>query len=134
MSEYTGQNLYMAWIYSGGTVVLSTDFRTVSTNQSIGLADASAGADTDKTYLVTIKDKTISYAGVHQAGGTVLKAALEAGTGGTVILAPEGTATGKPKEQYPAISMGAKLNYPYSDVVEVSVDFQGNGARADSTY
>lgn len=134
MAEYSGSALYMVFIHSGGTQVLSSDFRTVNTSQSVGLADATSGADTDKTYIATVKDKTISYAGLHQASGTVLKQALEAGKAGTVILAPEGTATGKPKETYIAICMGAKLNYPYADVVEVTCDFQGNGARVDSTY
>jgi len=134
MADYTGKNLYAAWVYSGGTVVLSTDFRTVSTAPTVGLADVTAGGDTDRTYIATIKDDVVSYAGLHQAAGTVLKTSLEAGTGGTLILGPEGTATGKPKESYPAIAMGAKMNYPYDNVVEISCDFQKNGARADALF
>lgn len=134
MTDYTGKNLYAEWVYSGGTVVLSSDYRTFSSAPTVGLADTTAGADADRTYIATIKDDVVSYAGLHQSAGTVLKSALEAGTGGTLVLAPEGTVAGKPKESYPAIAMGAKMNYPYDNVVEISCDFQKNGARADATY
>jgi hypothetical protein len=43
---------------------------------------------------------------------------------------PEGTASGKQKDIYPAIAMGAKINVPYADVVEISCTFQKNGPKA----
>ena len=133
MSDYTGKDLYITWVHSGGTVVLSTDFRSVTTNPTVGLVNVTAGGDTDATYLATVKDATIEYSGLHQSGGTVLKAALAEGTNGTLNISPEGTASGKPKEAYPAISMGAKMSYPYSDAVEISCTFQKNGARVETS-
>ncbi len=134
MAEITGKDLNIQWAYSGGTVVLSTDFRTLSVNPSIDLAETTAGSDADKTYIATIKDTTIEYSGLYQAGGTALRNALEAGTGGTLIISPEGTTTGKSKESYPAIAMGAKMNIPYNEVVEISCTFQKNGAKADGKW
>jgi len=134
MADYTGTNANIQWVHAGGTAVLSTDYRSVSVNPSIGLADTTAGADTDKTYIATIKDTTIEYAGLMQAGGTVIKAALAAGVGGTLILSSEGTASGKPKESYPAIAMGAKMLYPYDNVVEITCSFQKNGAVAETSW
>lgn len=134
MADYTGQGLYAAWIYSGGTVVLSGDYKSFSDNPSVGLADSTAGADTDRTYIPTVRDATIDFAALHQSGGTVLKQSLREGTQGTLILAPEGTIAGKPKETYPAISMGAKMNYPFDNVVEIAVTFQRNGAAVYSSY
>jgi len=130
MAEITGKNLVATWVYSGGTVDLNTDFRTLSINPNIDLAETTAGADTDKTYIATIKDATIEWSGLYQSKGTALMNALEAGTGGTLIIYPEGTASGFPKESYPAIAMGAKINVPYADVVEISCTFQKNGPKA----
>jgi hypothetical protein len=134
MAEYTGKDLYLAWIHSGGTLVLSTDYRSFGEAPSIGMVDASAGADTHRTYLTTLKDGTYDYAGVHQTAGTVLKAALTEGAYGTLIIGPEGTATGKPKDTVPAISMGAQMSYPYDNIVEISVSFQKNGANVPSLF
>ena len=134
MPDYTGKNLVMSFIHPSGTITMNTDYRTVNTTETVGLADFTAGADTDRSYGATVKDGSLSYAGLHQAVGTAFKQALEAGNVGTVILSPEGTASGKPKETYPVISQGAKMNYPYDNVVEVSCDFQKNGARVDTAW
>lgn len=134
MADYTGKDLYMTWVHSGGTAVLSSDFRTVSHNPTVSLANVTAGGDTDATYIARIKDATIDIGLLMQSGGTVLKAALCEGTGGTLIISPEGTASGKAYESFPAISLGAKMSYPYAEAVEVSCSFQKNGARAEATY
>ena len=130
MAEITGKNLVATWAYTGGTINLNTDYRTLSINPNIDLAETTAGADTDKTYIATIKDATIEWSGLYQSAGTALVNALEAGTGGTLTVYPEGTASGKQKDIYPAIAMGAKINVPYADVVEISCTFQKNGPKS----
>jgi hypothetical protein len=134
MAEYTGTNLYLAWVHSGGTAVLSTDYRSLADAPAVDLVDISAGNDTYRTYLTALKDGQYTYSGLHQTSGTVLKAALQRGTSGTLILGPEGTVAGKPKETIPAISLGAQMNYTYNDVTEISVTFQQNGAETPGTY
>lgn len=133
MAEITGKNLVAQWVSGGGTILLNTDFRTLSVNPNIDLAETTAGADDDKTYIATIKDATIEWSGLYQSKGTALVNALEAGTGGTLIIYPEGTASGNAKDSYPAIAMGAKTNFPYADVVEISCTFQKNGAKTSGT-
>jgi hypothetical protein len=128
MAEYTGENLYVQWVGAGGTVTLQGDFRTFSIKPTIGLAKATAGADPDEVYLATVKDAQMSWAGVAQAGGTLLEDALVEGTSGTLYVGPEGTATGKRKWTIPAIALGASFNIPYADTVEVACDFQKSGA------
>jgi hypothetical protein len=134
MAEITGSALVASFVYSGGTIVLNSDYRSLSTSPSIGLVKASAGSDTDETYLTTLKDGKYSWKGVVQSGGTALENALVEGTGGTLIIGREGTASGKPKETCPVISMGAQFNYQYDNIQEVSCDFQKNGARVLSNY
>lgn len=130
MTEYTGKDLYLKF----GATVLSGDYRTLSSAPDIGLVDASAGNDADRTYLTTLKDGRYSYRGLAQAGGSVLEAALLEGTYGTLEIGREGTATGKPKETAYCVSLGAQFNYPYDNVVEISVEFQRSGARAIAAY
>ena len=129
-NNITGKDAYISWASSAGTINLSTDYRSVSINESVDTAETTAGADTHKTYLPTIKSATIDYSGLFPAGsaGTALYAALAAGVQGTLTIAPEGTATGKLSKAYPAISMGATFDTPYADVVTVNCTFQSNGA------
>lgn len=134
MTAYVGKDLYASWIHTGGTVVLSGDFRQLNYNPSIDLVEETAGSDANKLYLSGVKDGQISYTAVMQSGGTVLTSALAEGTSGTLIWGPEGTVATKQKITVPAIAMGVNYSQPYSDVVEISVTFQQNGARVDGTY
>jgi len=134
MAEYTGNAMYMTFISAAGTTVLSADYRTLSTAPVIGLVQAAAGNDVDQTYLTTLKDGKYSWKGVGQTGGTVLESALLEGTAGTLVIGREGTASGKPKETCPVISMGAQFNFPFDNIVEISCDFQKSGARVLATY
>ena len=126
-NNITGKAAYISWASSAGTINLATDYRSVSIKENTDTAETTAGADTHKTYLPTIKSATIDYSGLFPSGGTALYDALAAGVQGTLTVAPEGTATGV-SVAYPAISMGATFDTPYADVVTVNVTFQSNGA------
>jgi hypothetical protein len=132
--EFSGSALVTTWVHSGGTATLTGDHRTVTITPTIGLAKATAGSDADEQYLATVKDATVNWSGVVQAGGTALEDALIEGKSGTLIVGPEGTATGKRKYTIPAISMGPKMNFPFSDTSEMSVDFQKSGALTRGVY
>jgi hypothetical protein len=127
MPEYSGSALVFNWIYSGGTIVVSGDQRSVNISPSIDFIETTAGADPRRKRLASIADVTFSYSGLAQTGGTALEDALAEGTPGTAVIMPEGTATGKRKYTIGAFSQGAKFNYPYSDVVEMSCDWVGDG-------
>ena len=134
MTENLGKETIVQWVTPAGTVTLSTDQRNFSYTPSVDLIDVTAGADTQKTYCANLKDGQASFSGVNQQGGTVLQAALVEGTGGTLYIGEEGTVAGKPKKTVPAIAMGAKFSMPYTDVVELSCDWQQNGARTDGAW
>lgn len=127
MTEYAGSALYLEWIHSGGTTVLSGDFRTFTSSPSVDLYEASAGADPYKSYLPGIKDATMQVGLVAQVDGTALFDALEEGTQGTLRVSPEGTASGKRREVRPAISQGPQRTQPYNDVVSWTIGFQQSG-------
>ena len=134
MPAITGQNAAISWVYSGGTIALDTDYRSIQYTPSIEMFDQSAGADANKTYITGQKDGSVSYSGIFQSGGTAITAALTEGTGGTLIWGEEGTAVGKPKHTMPAISQGASANIQYNALIEISCTFQQNGAKVDATY
>lgn len=132
--EYAGTALNLQWIYSGGTVTLSGRYRTFSKSDSITTYPVDAAADTDMTYIRGIKDRTLNVGVLAVADGTATYDALAAGTYGTLLVSPEGTATGKRKESYPAYSLGVNVTEPYNNAVEWSIDFQGNGAPTHTAW
>jgi len=130
MPEMTGSALYIKF----GTTVLSADFRTFDPDENIDFVDASAGADTNKTYLALLKDGTVSVGLVAQTGGSLLWTAIAPGTSGTLEWGEEGTATGKQKHTVLALVKGRKRTEPYDGLIVITADFQFNGAVTDGVY
>ena len=135
MAEFcAGLTMVLQWVWSGGTTSLAADYRTCTWTPTIDLVDTSAGADQSRTRIATIKDATAAFTLVNQSGGTAIKAALSPGIGGTLIIGPEGTATGKTKITMPALCNGATIEYPYADLSIMTCTFTGNGAWSESTW
>lgn len=129
MAEFiSGPTMILQWISSYGTISLAGDYRTVSWNPSIAYVESSAGSDTQVGRLTALKDATASVTLVAQTGGTQIAGALGAGVSGTLIIGPEGTATGKRKITFPAYSDGAVYEHPYADITAISCGFTGAGA------
>ena len=133
MATITGKDLYLTWIHSGGTVVLSGDYTQFTDTPSVELLDESAGADEYRTYVARLKDATYALSVRYQSAGSALVNSLAAGNSGTLIYHPEGTASGKVRRTIPAISQGAAVNIPYANLVEISCTLQGNGEVTDGT-
>lgn len=129
-NNITGKDAVINWIWTGGTVSLNGDYRSVSTSETVDLADTTAGNDAYRTYIATIKSASVDYSGLFVSGtaGTAVIGALAAGNEGTLVVYPEGTASGNLSRSYPSIVTGPKLNVPYADVVEISCSFTANGA------
>jgi hypothetical protein len=124
----SGPLMKLSWIYSGGTLSLDGDYRTCKFTPSVDIVDGTAGADANKVKYMGMKDATADITLVAQTGGTALNSALDAGVGGTLIIQPEGTATGKPKITFPSFSGGASYEYPYNDVAVLSCTFNAQGS------
>ena len=128
--EITGKSAVINWIWTGGTVGLNADYRSVGFNDTTDMADTTAGNDTHKTQIATIKSSSIDYSGVFPSGtaGTALIGALAVGNSGTLQIYPEGTAATNLLRSYPSIVQSLKQTTPYKDVVEISATFTSNGA------
>lgn len=133
-NKFSGSALYAEWVYSGGTVALQGNFRTFTYNPAMDFIDSTAGSDSFRERLDSVKDGNASWTSVMEDTETSLQTALLEGTRGTLNVGPAGTASGKPKLVLPMISGGLNYNIPYNDVVELTVNWQHSGARTDTTW
>lgn len=133
-NAYTGKNLDVKFIGTGGTITLTGNQTAFTHAETIDMVEQTAGADTAKTYVPTVKDSRQTFAALFQSGtntggtATINDTNIAVGMEGTLIWSPEGTATGKPKFTVPAIPTSISYDTPYADTVKISIDFQGNGA------
>lgn len=135
MPAFSGSALYLAWVWSGGTIALHGSFREFSWTPTLSLIDASAGSDSFRQYIAGIGEGgDIGWTAVMQESGTALITALARGTRGTLLYGPEGTATGKPKFIIPAMSKGPAFTQPYDDIVEFKVGFQQTSQETSTTW
>lgn len=138
MSEFvSGPTMVLQWIWSGGTVSLAADYQACKWSPSTDYAETTAGSDTNKGRLATIKDAKADVTLVgptSTTGGTSYAAALAPGVGGTLIIGPEGTATGKRKITFPCFSDGLATDFPYNDICMITDSFTGNGSFTDGSY
>lgn len=135
--EITGKNLYVQWVYTtagkggavSGTVTLEGRYRSFKFNRSLDKADITAGNDSDKQYLDTIKDKTADFKMLYQGtAGSAVHRSLAIGNWGSLIWGEEGTATGKPKYGMVCFVDKADREDKYDSEVEFDVTWQGSGA------
>ena len=114
--------------------VLNTNYRSTSHTETIDTVDQSAGADTVKTYLTTLKDGTKQATIKHKAGDTAVWGWVVPGEEGTLEWGEEGTTAGKPRHYANAIVMSRAQSASYSDLVTIDVSWQFSGAVTDGTY
>ena len=134
MAEYSGSALYVSWIYTSGTAVFSADYRTLTDSVEGNVIDASAGSDPYQVVIAGIQNGKVALTYVDQAGGTANLYACDFGVQGTLIYGPEGTASGKPKRTIPAMALGWSRQMQYSNVPEVTVNWQYTGAPTKGAY
>lgn len=126
MGEYAGSASIVQWVWSGGTLSMSADTRSVAVNSSMDTIDATAGQDVNRVYLPSFSNVEITWEGVAQDGanGTVYANALKAGNLGTVNIGPYGSAGSALKYSMAAFCLGLTTTSPYSDVVTLSTSWQ----------
>lgn len=128
MAEYTGKNLSVVF----NSVTLDADYRKLTTNEEIGMVESTAGGDTNKTYLTTIKDGKATLELLNQSG--TVDAGVTVGTEADLVWGPEGTDTGKPRKTVNAILKSINNENAYADVSKLKLEFQFSGAVTTDTY
>lgn len=133
MGKFTGKDLYVE--FAGQEI--TADFTEFSEDEEVATVDASAGADVARTYLTTLEDGTATLALKAKTDGTATTdpwQLLDKGATGTLIWAPEGTATGKSKHSVNSIVTNRNRAYPYADLAMMNFSFQFSGVVSDTVY
>lgn len=126
MAKISGKNVYVSF---AGTA-LGDSLRNVQIAQSQETADATAGADSFRNYVATVKTVEVTAEAVmkdYGNGGSALRSLLAVGSEGTLIIGVEGTAAGKPKFGFLARINQADEAVPYDDVVTISLTWEMAG-------
>ena len=114
---------------------ISAFVNNVDFPETADVAETSVLGASNKTYIVGLKDATISLSGLFDA---TVDAILGAVVGQTATLSyeysPEGTASGKVKYTGEAILTNYALSSPVGDVVAYSADLQCSGAVTRGTH
>ncbi len=135
-NRYTGKNMYITY----NSTVLSADYQTLTVKREHGKAEKTAGADTHASYIPTYADTSIELE-VLRKGGTagsaewgVLTGAIGTSTDGTLLWASEGTATGSFYNSGTGFIESLETEYPFDDVVKMTMTFQLNAAPTEGKY
>ena len=121
---------------AGGSLTdISAFVNNVDFPETADVAETSVLGASNKTYIVGLKDATISLSGLFDA---TVDAILGAVVGQTATLSyeysPEGTGSGKVKYTGEAILTNYALSSPVGDVVAYSADLQCSGAVTRGTH
>ena len=119
---------------TGGTSrSLANTLTDVSFPQSIDTAETTAFGSTNKSYIVGLKDTTISVSGLWDATIDGYLSGTEPASR-SFIYGPAGSTGGNVKYTGEAIMTNYSVSNPVGDVVTYSVDLQVTGAVTRGTY
>tara|TARA_R100000995_G_C3449422_1_gene107354 strand:- start:418 stop:828 length:411 start_codon:yes stop_codon:yes gene_type:complete len=120
---------------SGSLTDISAFVNNVDFPETADVAETSVLGASNKTYIVGLKDATISLSGLFDATADAIFGAV---VGQTATLSfeysPEGTASGKIKYSGECILTNYAMSSPVGDVVAYSADLQVSGAVTRGTH
>ena len=120
---------------SGSLTDISAFVNNVDFPETADVAETSVLGASNKTYIVGLKDATISLSGLFDATADAIFGAV---VGQTATLSfeysPEGTASGKIKYTGECILTNYAMSSPVGDVVAYSADLQCSGAVTRGTH
>jgi len=96
-------------------------------NHAIDLVETTAAAGTVKQFASTVKSFTGSVEVLHDDSTELFDSEILPGTTGEIKIRPEGTGAGAVTINGNVIISSVDFGVPYSDVVAVTVSFQGTG-------
>ena len=117
----------------GSSRNLSNTLTDVSFPQTIDTAETTAFGSSNKSYIVGLKDTTISVSGLWDATIDGYLSGTEPASR-SFIYGPAGSTGGNVKYTGEAIMTNYSVSNPVGDVVTYSVDLQVTGAVTRGTY
>ena len=117
----------------GSSRNISDTLTDVSFPQTIDTAETTAFGSSNKSYIVGLKDTTISVSGIWDATVDGYLSGTEPASR-SFIYGPAGTDSGNVKYTGEAIMTNYSQSNPVGDVVTFTADFQVTGAVTRTTY
>ena len=117
----------------GSSRNIANTLTDVSFPQTIDTAETTAFGSTNKSYIVGLKDTTISVSGIWDATVDGYISGTEPASR-SFIYGPAGSTSGNVKYTGEAILTNYSVSNPVGDVVTYSVDLQVTGAVTRGTY
>ena len=130
MAALTGSGLYVIF----GSTELTDDYRSFGQTETGGVVDASAGADTTRTYLTTLKDGTATLSAVWQTGAAALWAAVAPLTSGSLRWGESGSYQGSPCHSVASFVTERRKSAGYADLIMADISWQFSGTVVDGTF
>ena len=128
MAVFSGKGLVVKF----GSDTL-THVRSATMNASINTVDITAAADTFRGVLTTVTAFESSVEMLYDDTTDLFDTELAMGASGTLIINPEGVASGAIKLSGTAIVTAVSYSAPYDGLVVASVSFMGNSAMTVGT-
>lgn len=135
-----GRNAFFQVDDSGGTLRnITNQLREITFPRTVDMAETSAFGTFDKTYVVGMRDATISANGMFSAGASteidpVLAGVLGQEASITFEYGPEGNTSGRIRYTGECFLTSYEIGSPYNDMVSVSTEFQITGAVTRNTF
>ena len=127
----TGKNLKVLWVDGSGTLDISGDRRTFTPNLQQNTVEGAAGNDAATYAAATLKSYSASVMFLSEGTvGTAMLARIAEGLSGSLFWGEQGTTTGLPKWAFPALVSKVSPSIPYDGMIEISIDFAGQGDLA----
>jgi predicted secreted protein len=128
MAVFSGKNLVVRF----GSDTL-THVRSATVTSAINTVDITAAADTYRGIVTTVTSFEASVEMLYDDTTDLFDTELAVGASATLIVNPEGTATGQIKISGTAIVTGVEFSVPYDGVVVNTVSFTSNSALTIGT-
>ena len=110
---------------------LTSYFNEASASQDIETAETTTFGNTAKTYIIGLKDGTMSVSGMFDGSEAAVDAKISAALGavaaGHVTMAPEGLTIGRVSYSCQARKTSYEASSPVGDVVSTSLSIQADG-------
>lgn len=128
MAVFSGKNLVVRF----GSDTL-THVRSATVTSAINTVDITAAADTYRGIVTTVTSFEASVEMLYDDTTDLFDTELAVGASATLIVNPEGTATGQIKISGTAVVTGVEFSVPYDGVVVNTVSFTSNSALTIGT-
>lgn len=109
-----------------GTTI-SADYRNFDVEMTLDTVEKSAGSDTSKSYIPTLKDGTAKLTYAYAGTAATYTDLLRVGQQGDLLWGAEGNSAGKPKGGVNAIVIAHSQPMTYNDLITRTVTFQFSG-------